>query len=286
MKRNFILSILLHILAFSFFWTGDEKPLAVAKAVFVDLPSVSPKVERANRPSRISVKKPIDLRPGFLRTKSIAASESGMQAKPSAPALSPLTQDLLLTESKATTAFDLLTQHINFHLDYPRILVENGVQGIASLDLYFDSEGNIDETKSKFAGPNRSVRGLLARASREGIVNWYKSDVLRLDREQFKNQHFRADFALSYLEEESTKITKNGTVNYTFVRRRRLMTCASPMGVDVTCMATRAYGSIRNAVTSKGRLQLEALQDDLDHYDRLGLSGLASSIQNARSRNI
>lgn len=190
-------------------------------------------------------------------------------------------KSLLTSDTKTIRAFDLLAEKINFYLDYPIILVENGIRGIATLDLYFDNNGNIDESLSKFFGSNRSVRGLLVKAARLGLVKWYLADSFLLKKEQFKNQHFRAEFIISYTLDSRSEIQKSSSGLYTFLRRHYLHQCAQPTGVDVACVAARIYGFARSKVSSSYRIELEALKDQLEHYDNLGLSGITKQIKGA-----
>ena len=122
-------------------------------------------------------------------------------------------------------AFDHLAAQINQNLDYPILLAENGVQGNARLDLIFDSLGEVIEEMSFFTGTHRAIRGLLVKASRVGIVEWYRSDAYRLHREDFKNQHFTAELSLSVLSSE-TKWLRGASGEYQLVRRHRVSACA------------------------------------------------------------
>lgn len=193
----------------------------------------------------------------------------------------PDARELLFTETKVLRAFDLLAEKINQFLDYPEILIENGVQGVATLDLYFDKDGNIDEARTKLFGGNRSVRGLLAHASRSGLVKWYRSDADQLKRDQFKNQHFRADFVISHALEDASRLEKTSQGSYTFLRRHYVHKCANPTGVDVACVAMKTYGFIRGNVSKAYKARFQALQDRLEHYDDIGLDGVTAEIRGA-----
>ena len=189
------------------------------------------------------------------------------------------------TESKVWDVFDLLASKINGHLDYPELLVENSIHGNATLDLYFDSQGNVDERKSKTYGDNPFVRGLLIRATRIGFVEWYSSDAGRLRKEQFKNQHFRADFILAYSQEDSGALVKTVPGTYNFLRRRvSNITCLgkSPEGYpmfNAACAIAGIGGAIYRNVSDKYKSRLIAIKDNLEYYDSLELSGINAAAQ-------
>jgi hypothetical protein len=191
----------------------------------------------------------------------------------------PDSVDLLFSNPKVFLAFDLLAEKINQYLDYPSILIENGIQGIATLDLYFDDDGSVDEARSKFFGDNRWVRGLLVRAARQGILKWYVHDTFRLKKSEFRNQHFRADFEISYSQPSSSKIEKTGSGFYTFTRRHYMHECADPTGVSVTCLAMKIYGATERRLSSDYRMKYEALKDQLEYFDNTGLNNLNSLIK-------
>jgi hypothetical protein len=233
----------------------------------------------------------IDLRPHFLINGSLFSTtknnaqtgDTGTGNDKNHPSgiPNPYARDLLLTETKVIAAFDLLAEKINQNLDYPIILLENGVQGTATLDLYFDHEGNVDEGRSKFFGANRSVRGLLVKASRQGLMKWYLADIFRLQRDQFKDQHFRAEFTISYSLPSISEIQKPGMNSYAFVRRRYVHECINPTGLDVACAAIKLSGAIQRETSTTYKIRLQALQDQLEQYDVIGLNGIGAMIQGA-----
>lgn len=231
----------------------------------------------------------IDLRPRFLKDGSLFAKSKRPETTPEDSTetnhldsiSNPYARDFLLTEPKVFKAFDLLAEKINQYIDYPMILVENDLQGIATFELYFDQEGNIDEIKSKFFGDNRWVRGLLVRASRQGLVKWYLSDALRLKKSQFKNQHFRAEFEISYTLPNASRVEANSPGSYTILRRHYIYECANPAGVDIACLAMKVHGAMQRGLSSSYKIRLEALRDQLEHFDNIGLSGIGVTIRGA-----
>jgi hypothetical protein len=165
---------------------------------------------------------------------------------------------------------------INGHLDYPQMLAENGVYGLATLDLYFDREARIDESRSRFSGDNRWVRGLLVSAARKGLVAWYNSIGGRLEREKFRNQHFRADFVITYTSTQSSDLQKEEEGSYHMVRRSLVQTCLNPTvgGVDVACVAMRVAGAISTQLSEKYKIKYQALKDRLETLDGMDLRGI------------
>lgn len=226
-----------------------------------------------------------DIRPAYMKsgwmTKSLSAKPA-IERKESSTGTS-YAEKLLSQNSRSITAFDQLALQIHYYLDYPSLLIENGVEGYSTLDLYFDSEGEIDEARSGFSGSHRLVRGLLARAARRGIEKWYLSDGGRLEREQFRNQHFRADFSISRTQTSDSRVEKNGEDSYRIVRRHHASLCATPFGVDLACIAVKGYGAVKNAITDESRVRFIALRDTLDHYDEIGLSGLREVVRRGRT---
>ena len=103
-------------------------------------------------------------------------------------------------------------------------LSENGVQGIATLDLYFDNEANVDESRSKFSGGHRMIRGLLVKATRLGVLEWFQSDALRLRKVQFRNQHYHASFEISFALGSSSEVTRVSPGSYSMLRRKNAPT--------------------------------------------------------------
>lgn len=110
-------------------------------------------------------------------------------------------------------------------------------------------------------------------------MKWYHGDGARLAKEQFKNQHFRADFSISYTLTDASRVDRIGEDSFHFVRRHYRSVCANPMGVDLACLAVKGYGAIRNAFTNEDRIKLASLEDTLDHYDEMGLQGLRQQIR-------
>jgi hypothetical protein len=228
-----------------------------------------------------------DLRPSFWSgdwTKP-RQQDSGFEGKV-AGSLQGLTndyaRDLLLTESKVMSSFDQLATLINGNLEFPIMLVEHGVQGIATLDLYFDQNGSIDEEKSSFSGDNRMVRGLLVKAVRKGLVNWYRSGLTRLEKEKLRNQHFRSDFVISYFLPTESALIKTNESAYKMLRRELIATCIAPtpsgFGLDVTCTAVKVAGSLKRAISDTYKGRYMALTESLSDYDRMGLEGINRQI--------
>lgn len=243
----------------------------------------------AGQPKKSTQRRQIDLRPSFAKYSTLFSgrkhktSRDGTgddRSRQNAISNSDA-RELLLTETKVLVAFDLLAEKINYYIDYPIILIENGVQGIATLDLYFDQEGNIDADQSRFFGDNRYVRGILVRAARKGVVKWYLSDAVRLQKDQFKNQHFRAEFAISYTLPSISRIEKNSLGSYTFLRRHYMHECANPTGIDVACLAAKAYGALQSEFSDSYKIKFRALKDTLEHYDDIGLNGIGALIRGA-----
>jgi hypothetical protein len=189
-------------------------------------------------------------------------------------------RDLLLTEPKIVQVFDLLANRVNGHLDYPLMLAENGVYGLASLDLYFDHDGNVDEYRSKCGGANRVVRGLLVEATRSGLLEWFANEAKRIRRDQFRDQHFRADFMVSAVENSENSLSKAGP-EYHFVRRIHYNpTCLEPGTVDLACAGMRIIGLIKGK-DDKYLMKFEALKESTERFDDLGLSGINELLRQA-----
>jgi hypothetical protein len=278
-KRSLVFHLALVILVF----VSIKNPISKeqTQTISVELtqqPILKPLVSRSVHSKAFTH---LDLRPSFMKEGSLffapPTNDSANFHRHSE--ISEYTRQLLFTESKVLVAFDRLAEKINQEVDYPNLLVENGVQGTASLDLYFDHEGIIDEAKSIFGGSNRSVRGILAHAAREGILAWYRSDAFRLRKDQFKDQHFHADFSLSYVQQDESKLVKDEMGSYTITRKRYISECANPMGLDLTCVAIKGYGAIGNLVSSKYTLEFHELKAKLDQYDELGLNGIDQLIR-------
>ena len=185
----------------------------------------------------------------------------------------------MVGDLKAADLFDSLADKIGVALDYPEVLVEQGVQGVASVDLYFDSRGLIDEHRSLVAGDHGSLRGVMVRAMRSGLLSWYRSDAIRLKREEFRNQHFRADFVLSYTLASDDRNEKLGAGRYHFLRRKQLSTCLYPGAVDVACAAMKIAGFIKKQTSDKYNVHVAAVLDVLADFDSKGLDGIDGEIQ-------
>lgn len=170
-------------------------------------------------------------------------------------------------------AFDKLAAQLNRNLDYPNLLVEQNVTGTASLDLYFDRAGQVDESNSRFSGSHTAVRGLLVKASRLALVEWYRSDAYRLNPTQFSGQHFHTDFSFSYTLPSHDQLDKLSQGNYQITKIRG-KGCGASFGLDLTCVAMQAEGAVENLVSDHSRIKADLLKDTLAHYDDIGLSGI------------
>jgi hypothetical protein len=193
------------------------------------------------------------------------------------------TQDVLTSESKVWELFDTLAARINHHLDYLQMMIDNGIHGTAVLDLYFDSQGNVDETRSKTQGDNSFVRGMLVRSTRKGLVDWFAKDASRLRKDQFRNQHFRADFILSYSQESESKLIKSGPGSYGFLRKyfsnpECIGAGGGGIGIDLFCVASEVAGAIHHTLSDKYKIEVIAMKDSLEYYDRLDLDGINALI--------
>lgn len=200
-----------------------------------------------------------------------------------------LSRELLLTETKIFQVFDLLAARIDRHLDYPLMLAENGVQGVATLDLYFDDQGLVNEAKSKCFGDRRVLRGLLVKATREALVEWFVNDAKRIRRDQFRNQHFRADFVIVGNEFDSAEQNRGIAGTYNFVRKKHIRNSASCLApgpnangvVDFACLGMKLVGAIRGNVDSTYRSRFEALKETMERYDMLELTGINGAVEKA-----
>lgn len=191
----------------------------------------------------------------------------------------PHSKELLFTESKVTRSFDLLALRIHKHLEYPIILAEKGVEGTSRLDLVFDGVGEIDTLKSRFSGSNRSVRGLLVKAIRKGLQEWYAQEFSHLDKTQFRSQHFHAEFEISHTEAEVSQWTKQDLGSYRYLRRRTsqfdcISGSSSGISMNFACFAIKGYGFAKKTFSRKYQVQFEMLVELLEYYDRLGLENL------------
>ncbi len=218
----------------------------------------------------------LDIRPSFMKG-SISSVPSL-----SAPSVNEgmTGEDVLARPLKVISAFDHLAAQINRNLDYPNLLVENNVQGTAALDLEFDEFGRVNEARSRFSGSHLAIRGLLAKASRLALVEWYKSDAYRLNHEQFKGQRFRTEFSVSYVEPEwLDRVDKTSLDVYQITKRRFKNNCVYPGSLDLICTALKVKGAVENAINEKSRIQFDLLMDKLNHYDDIGLSGINDLIR-------
>lgn len=187
-------------------------------------------------------------------------------------------KELLFTEPKVMRAFDQLAQKVNFYLEYPLLLVEDGISGNASLDLYFDYNGMVDEDRSIFSGSNKFVRGLLVKATRDGLLKWYETDGTHLRTDEFRNQYFHVDFEISYTQDNVSKFEKLISNTYSFTRRQYRHVCANPAGVDLACVAMKTYGVINKAVSPEFKIKLSSLKERLEYFDQLGLKNINTTI--------
>ena len=253
--------------------------------------TTAPEGSRSSESRRTQTRRRYDLRPSFTKNGvfmpkaiEVVTNSEGAVAN-NFGITNGFSKELLFTEGKVLQIFDVLATRINNHLDYPGILMEQGVQGIATLELFFDDKGEVDESKSKCFGDNRLVRGLLVKAVRYGLAEWFINEAQRLEKEKFRNQHFRADFEISHLLGSSSELTKSVTGAYQFKRRRFAHTCVSPIGIggaglDVVCVAAKVTGFLSSRLSGKYKSRFYALVDSLEHFDGIGLIGLNSRIRN------
>ncbi|MFL5815000.1 MAG: hypothetical protein ACJ763_15600 [Bdellovibrionia bacterium] len=223
----------------------------------------------------------LDLRPDFAKSFGKASGQaSGQPSSHDDVNTNRDAQGLLHTDGQSLQAFDQLAVLINGHMDYPEMLAENGVQGMATLDLYFDHDARVDETRSRLMGDNRWIRGLFAKAARNGLEEWFRGMGGNLKRAQFRDQHFRADFVITYTNTHASELERNGENSYHLVRRQLVQTCLNPVagGLDLACTAMRVAGTISSKVSSNYRIKFEALKDRLEQFDEIGLSGINQSI--------
>lgn len=222
----------------------------------------------------------IDLRPNHVRnfgafafgkTRDTAGTQFGIA--------NPVARDLLFTPPKVFLAFDRLAEKVNASLDYPSLLIENSVEGTATLDLFFDHDGNVDEDHSKFFGANRFVRGVLVKASRTALIQWYRADAVRLNKDQFRDQHFRAELSISYVRPDESRMEKTSSGSYLMVRRHYMHECATPFGLDVACLALKAKGATERAFSDGYKNRFDDLKENLSHFDDIALGGINSAIK-------
>ena len=238
-------------------------------------------VENGHRPKKAPPG--IDFRPFYMRGRSAALVAT---APPlfTDPAPSPFgnsepeSRALLDVNPRVANAFDHLAAEVNYFLDYPPLLIENGIQGFVVLDLYFDAHGEIDEERSRCIGDHPALRGLLVHAGRLGLARWYRSDGSRLRAADFRNQHFHGEFSITYGGESFSKVERSGDAVYR-LEHHVATGCAHPAGVDIACVAARAYGIAKNTVSRENRVAWVSLQDRLSQYDELGLRGMRDKIR-------
>jgi hypothetical protein len=214
----------------------------------------------------------LDLRPSFMKGGLFTRTQESASDSINHPATSAA--ELANIPFQVITAFDELALQIDRELEFPVVFIENNIQGTAALDLQFDSEGMINETESHFTGSGRSLRGLLVKAARLGIANWYKGNAYRLKPDQFKNQHFHVGFEISYLQRNYDHLDRQGFGNYEITRRRFKNTCMGVMSVDVVCAALKTKGFIENIVSEGPRIRFDLLKDRLSEYDEMELHGI------------
>lgn len=256
----------------------DSAPIEVEVRAPVSGPVAAKTPARAARLRGVDRRSPprladLDLRPTFARPGWLANAPA---AEPSGTASQAM--DLARTRFQVTTAFDKLAHQINRNFDFPDLLVEFGVTGTAALDLRFDDQGRIDEARSTLTGSHRAIRGLLAQAARLGLLEWYRSDAYRLHREEFRHQHFRAEFEITYTDKSEARLDRTGVDSYQMYRRRQKSVCAHPGGVELICLAQKTQGAIENLLTDKAGILYRQLRDRLDRFDEIGLSGINEDI--------
>ncbi len=283
-RFSFSKSFLLHALmiALAFLSVRNIKSFSPPESSKLDVQIMPSKSSAGFAHQFRSPKKSIpvfDLRPDYMKTGYFLSKKSDLENK-TADAGKIERGELLNTASNVMTAFDHLATQINGYLEYPEILIENNVQGTAVLDLYFDFNGKIDETNSRLSGSHVAIRGLLVKAARLALQDWYRSDVYRLKRDQFRNQHFHANLEVTHTESDLSELKKLGSDQYQLTRRRyKNEICAVPGSVDLACLAMKAKGAVENLVSDKGRIELQLLEDRLAHFDDLGLNGLNQLIR-------
>lgn len=277
-------SLLFHMLllgSFIFRFSFEKKLSPPPIGIMAEVISSAPKSVGIGQARKNGNGSRIDLRPPSMSNDHFSIS----QQKAKDAGLGAFVHQQLHADSNSLIAFDLLAERINHFLEYPDLLIENGVEGVASLDLYFDNEGLVDEMRSAFGGDNRMLRGIFVRATRTGLTKWYLSDAYRLKKNQFRNQHFHAEFALSAVAKEDSRVEKTGTDAYAFRRHRMKDYCLRPGAVDLSCLTIKAYGAVYNTVSRRHKVMFDNLQYELDYFDRKGLSGIRSVIDEERMRS-
>ena len=285
LSKSIALHALILGLAFLFVWKEKPLPLPSEKLdvqVVTNVPGLKEKgIKSASKAARPHSAKPtLDLRPDFMKNGALLskAISSNEVSSGESTAIGDR-EEMLNAPLHVLKAFDHLAFQIYQDLEYPQLFVENNIEGNASLDLHFDSEGRIDEIHSIFSGNHHAVRGLFVQAARKGIQEWYRSDAYRLHKDQFKNQYFHASLEITTVFHDYSEVTKSGAASYQIIKRKFKNPCASPLGVDLKCLALKASGAVENAINHKSRIMLQLLEDKLDHYDDLGLSGINDLIR-------
>ncbi|MBL7715451.1 MAG: hypothetical protein JNL01_08260 [Bdellovibrionales bacterium] len=187
-------------------------------------------------------------------------------------------ESLLKQDSRAFSAFDHLALLIHQKLDYPPEFIENSISGQVTLNLYFDSEGRIEEYRSDFTGDSRILRGLFVKATRDALIAWYRSQALHLRAHQFVGQHFQAQFGYSFVpiaSDESLKKIAPG--QYLLARKVYLHSCATPTGVDLFCAAVKGVRQVKKW-TDDYKIRWIAMKDRFEAWDERGLSGINTEI--------
>jgi hypothetical protein len=287
MIRKLLVSIGVHVAAFSFFWFASLRLSQTAQnshqTILVEIDHatrkpINPVMSHGQTHSAIHAMSGTHAggfnlgNLGLVRHDSIQGSAQGPYQNPGS--------ELLNVDGKELQAFDQLAVLVNGHLDYPTMLAENGVHGLASLDLFFDHEAKIDENRSHFYGDNRLVRGLLVKATRKALEDWFHGCGGKLAREQFRDQHFQADFIITFTSTQSSELQKEQEGSYHLYRRSLVQTCLNPMagGLDLTCVALRVAGVISNNVSSTYKMKYQALKDQLEAFDEMDFKGLREVI--------
>lgn len=120
---------------------------------------------------------------------------------------------------------------------------------------------------------------MLVRAARQSLIAWFSGEGPRLRKEQFRNQHFRADFVLGFTPNPLPELTKTGPGNYSFLRQRpSRIPCMGDL-LNPGCFALQAAGALQRATSQKYASQLSAVKDRLEQYDQTGLDGVGAAIR-------
>ncbi|HAR44531.1 MAG TPA: hypothetical protein DCS07_18180 [Bdellovibrionales bacterium] len=296
-RRHLIASAAIHTLGFfALIWIMNGASVLQPKRAFEVVLSengssaaaVSNQHSRRGHPRESKQNSKPDLRPAFVKDGiftniSDPKSKTSLTSRNGDSLPEGFGKEMLLTESKVTQVFDLLAFRVNKFLNYPAILAENGIEGTSTLEIFFNHLGEIDEARSKCFGSHRVVRGMLTQATRKGLVEWFSTDANRLSKEQFKNQHFRADFEVSNFLAEKSVVTKAAPGSYEFTRRRFANHCLSHGGLDLVCATVKLSGAIKNLTSGAYKGRFYALTDHLEHYDSVGLAGINVQVRSIRN---